>query len=70
MGTVEIGFGIFFLAIGLLSLYGYITKNETMFWKRNYFIKFWGEKIGKILHFIGYVIVPIIVGLYFILTNI
>ena len=37
-----------------------------MFWKRKYIIKFWGEKLGKIIHFVGYVIVPIVVGVYFI----
>ncbi len=70
MITIEVGFGIFFVIMGLVSLYGYATGNKKMFWKRGYYIKVWGEKRGKILHFISYVIVPIVVGIYFILIGI
>jgi len=61
--------GIGLLVVGLGSLHAYITKNEKMFWKKKRMIKFWGKKRGTFIHFTGYVIVPIISGLYILFTE-
>ncbi len=57
-------FAILSLVIGLVSLFGYVTRNEKLFWKKKYMQKFWGEKLGTAIHFTGYVIAPILFGLY------
>ncbi len=65
MASVEFWFGWFFLILGLISLWGYLAGNKMIFSKRDRYIKMWGEKWGRIIHFISYVIVPIAVGIYF-----
>jgi len=66
MASVEIWFGWFFLILGLASLWGYLAGNKMIFSKMDRYTNFWGEKFGKILHFISYVVIPIAVGIYFI----
>ena len=63
-------FGIVFFALGGVSAFAYITKNNKLFWKRERMIAFWGKKAGTIIHFIGYVIVPMVFGLYLIFKSI
>ena len=70
MANVEIYFGWFFLLLGLVSLWGYLTGNKMIFSKRDYYIRRWGQKFGKILHFVSYVIVPIAIGIYLIFFSI
>jgi len=62
-------FGIFFVVLGCISLYAYLAKNEKLFWKKERMIKFWGKKLGTCIHFVGYVLVPVIVGAYLIITS-
>ena len=69
MDMFKLFFGLFFIVLGLISLYGYITKNEKLFWKKNKMISFWGKELGTTIHFIGYVIIPIIVGAYLIIKE-
>jgi hypothetical protein len=61
--------GIFFAVLGCLSLIAYATKNEKMFWKKDHMIKLWGRKLGTLMHFVGYVIVPIGFGIYLIISS-
>ena len=63
---VEFWFGIFFIVVGCISLVAYAMGSKKLFWKRDYYIKRWGPKLGKVLHFISYVVVPILIGLYMI----
>ncbi len=55
--------------LGLASLYGHITKNEKFFWKKDRMKKFWGEKLGTIIHFVGYVIAPIAFGIFMLIKE-
>mgnify|MGYP001575821299 FL=1 len=50
-------------------MYAYITKNEKMFWKKERMIKFYGKTLGTLIHFTGYVIVPIAFGIYLIIKS-
>lgn len=66
MSTDQI-FGIVFLVLGLLSLVAYIAhfagvKLPISFWKLKPMQDRWGKVPGTILHFTGYVIVPIVLG--------
>jgi hypothetical protein len=56
--------------LGCISLFAYITKNEKLFWKKDRMIKVWGEKLGTAIHFTGYVIVPIVLGILLIIASI
>jgi hypothetical protein len=69
MDYFKLGFGVFFIVLGCISLYAYITKNEKLFWKKDRMIKFWGEKLGTTIHFIGYVIFPILLGIFLVVTQ-
>jgi len=65
-------FGIIFLIIGALSLIGYITyltgtNLPISFWKLKPMQDRWGKIPGTILHFLSYVIVPIVFGILLLL---
>lgn len=57
------------LLIGLLAIgYSIFTfymrrKNPNLFWKLEPMKKIWGERVGYIIHFIGYTIIPFLFGL-------
>ena len=55
--------GAFFVIIGIISLFGYITKNEKMFSHKEWYNKTFGAKLGVILHFGRYVITPLVLGI-------
>lgn len=55
-------FGIFATCFGLCSLFFYATGKTEKFGKLEPMKKFWGEKLGKAIHFTGYVVAPIAVG--------
>lgn len=57
IGIAAIGYGAF-------TLYAHITKNNKFFWKIEPMKKFWGEKVGTAIHFVSYVIVPLVIGVY------
>lgn len=61
--------GIIFIILGFISIYAYVTKNEKMFWKKQRMIKFYGKTLGIIMHFTGYVIVPIAFGIFLIIKS-
>ena len=62
-------FGILAVILGLSSLFAYITKNEKLFLKKKRMTEFWGRSLGIVIHFIGYVIVPIAAGLFLIIRE-
>ncbi len=60
-------FGIVFLVLGFLSLGAYLAhfvgvELPVSFWKLKPMQDRWGKILGTILHFVGYVIVPIVFG--------
>lgn len=66
MSTEQI-FGAVFVIIGVLDLVGYIAhftgaKLPISFWKLKPMQDRWGKIPGTILHFFGYVVVPIVFG--------
>jgi hypothetical protein len=65
----EISLGVFFLVLGIISLIGRIFNIERLFWKLDKMKASWGDKRGAIIHFIGYTVAPIVVGILLILTN-
>jgi len=67
--SFEFLLGVFFLVLGIVSLIGRIFTIESLFWKLDKMKTFWGDKRGAIIHFVGYTIVPIVVGTILILTQ-
>jgi hypothetical protein len=66
--SFEFFLGVFLLVLGIVSLIGRIFTIERLFWKLDKMKAFWGDKRGTIIHFVGYTIVPIVVGTILILT--
>ena len=66
---VEFYLGIFFLIFGIISLIGRIFKIKKMFWKLEPMKQFWGDRVGSIIHFIGYIVIPIVFGIFLIVQN-
>lgn len=66
----EFFLGVSFLVLGIVSLMGRIFKIERLFWKLDMMKASWGDKHGAVIHFIAYTIVPVVVGMILILTNI
>ena len=66
----ELVIGIFCIFFGILTLIGRIFKIEKMFNKLNKMKEFWGDRAGSIIHFIGYTVIPIIIGIVLIIKNI
>ena len=67
-------FGGIFISLGLLSLITHLAyfagfKVNAMFRKLEPMQRQWGDKLGTVLHFIGYVITPIIFGIFLLLKN-
>lgn len=62
-------FGAIFVLLGLVSLFGYATKQSWLFSKRDGFVKRWGEQWGPKIHFFGYVVVPLAYGAYLIFVS-
>jgi hypothetical protein len=67
-------FGGTFICLGLLSLITPLAhfaglKVNAMFRKLEPMQRQWGEKLGTVIHFIGYVITPLILGILLLLNN-
>ena len=58
--------GIFALCFGIYSLYLWVAGKTEKFGKLESMKKMWGEKLGKTIHIIGYVVAPLLVGIVFI----
>jgi hypothetical protein len=70
--SVEQIFGLAFIVLGLISVAGYIVyfagaKLPVLFWKLKPMQDRWGKIPGTIMHFLGYVIVPIVFGVLLLL---
>ena len=61
---IELIFSIFALCFGLYSLYLWIAGKTDKFGKLEPMKKMWGEKVGTMLHIFGYVVVPLLVGIF------
>ena len=66
--TVEQVFGVVFLAMSAVSVVAYIghftgTKLPVWFWKLRPMQERWGAVLGTVMHFISYVVAPIVFGL-------
>jgi len=57
--NVILGAGL--IGFGCISLYATFAKPHW-FKKREAMKKFWGDKVGKAVHFGGYVVLPIVAG--------
>lgn len=67
---ITVGFGIFLILVGMVDLYLYLDKKQHKFRKYEPMKKFWGEKVGPRIHFVSYVIIPLIIGCLFIVQGI
>ena len=65
---VNLIIGIFALCFGLYSLYLWVAGKTEKFGKLEPMKKFWGEKLGKAIHIIGYVVVPLFTGTLFLVS--
>lgn len=57
--------GIFLLGAGAYHASLYARGKQDTFRKYAPMKKFWGEKAGPIIHFVGYVIIPTVAGMEF-----
>jgi len=60
VGIACLGYGLFTLVMR--------TRRPESFGKLEPMKKFWGPKRGKIIHIIGYTVIPLVVGTIFLLT--
>ena len=58
-------FGIFATCFGFYSLYLWVAGKTEKFGKLKSMKKSFGEKLGKVIHILGYVVVPILFGTTF-----
>lgn len=68
MNYITLVIGILAFVYGVFSIF-IRMKNPSKFAKLDAMKKFWGEKAGTAIHFIGYTVVPIIVGIVFIVLG-
>ena len=62
--------GVLMVAFSALSAYGYLRVyrgQSAPFRKLEPMRKFWGHRVGTAMHFTGYVLVPLIAGMVFLL---
>ena len=59
----ELIIGILALLYGLYSIYLRVRKDLKAWSKLEKMKEFYGEKIGTIIHFISYTVVPIVIGI-------
>ena len=69
MNPVKIAVGIAALAYGLVTIYVRIKDPAKFFGKLAGMKKVYGERAGLIIHTVGYTVVPILVGLFFIYSG-
>ena len=68
MNYITAGIGTLAFVYGVFSIF-IRMKNPSKFAKLEAMKKLWGEKAGTAVHIIGYTIVPIIVGIVFIVSG-
>lgn len=61
--------GIAALSFGCFTIYATFAKNEKVFAKKEAMKEAYGEKWGTVLHFFSYSVVPLAVGIIFILKS-
>lgn len=68
MNLLTIVLGVAALGYGCFTAY-MRKKDPTKFWKLEPMKKFWGERAGFIVHFVGYTLVPILFGIFLIVMG-
>lgn len=66
----HLALGIIAFAFGCFTVYATFTGNEKLFAKKEAMKKAYGEKWGAAVHFFSYALVPLTVGIIFILKSV
>lgn len=69
MNWITIGVGVAALLYGVYTLIMRFKAPEK-FGKLEVMRRFWGEKAGLVIHFVGYTLVPMIVGILLVIAGI
>ena len=69
MNPMTVGLGALIVAYGCYTAYARV-KAPHRFHKLDAMKKFWGESAGLAIHFVGYTVVPIVVGIAMIIAGI
>jgi hypothetical protein len=69
MNWITIGVGVAAFLYGVYTLIMRVKAPEK-FGKLEAMKKFWGEKSGLVVHFVGYTLIPMIVGISFVIAGI
>ncbi|HEU0264724.1 MAG TPA: hypothetical protein VFR01_03255 [Geobacterales bacterium] len=69
MDFMSIGIGVAGVLYGIYAAVARVRTPEK-FWKLEPMKKFWGERAGLAIHFLGYTVVPIVIGVLFILRGV
>ena len=68
MNPMTVGLGALIVAYGCYTAYARV-KAPHQFHKLDAMKKFWGESAGLAIHFVGYTVVPIVVGIAMIIAG-
>lgn len=68
MNYLTVGIGIAAIAYGIYTAVARVRTPEK-FHKLEPMKKFWGEKAGLAVHFMGYTLIPIIAGTVFVIIG-
>ena len=68
MNPMTVGLGALIVAYGCYTAYARV-KAPHQFHKLDAMKKFWGESAGVAIHFVGYTVVPIVVGIAMIIAG-
>jgi len=68
MNPITVGLGALIVAYGCYTAYARV-KAPHQFHKLDAMKKFWGESAGVAIHFVGYTVVPIMVGVAMIIAG-
>ncbi len=68
MDLVTISVGIAAIGYGMYTAWARRSQPAN-FWKLEPMKNFWGERGGLAVHFVGYTLIPIVVGILFVLSG-
>ncbi len=61
--------GVLAAAFGCFTVFCYVTRNEKVFAKKEAMKKAYGEKAGTVIHFVSYAVIPLVIGVLFLLKS-
>lgn len=67
MNLLTVGLGLLILGYAIFVLIMRLQKKDAMFRKLGPMRQRWGETAGSVIHYVGYVAIPAILGLALIL---